>query len=112
MGDKEVARDELGKQRPVWWDPKQQPWACPSRAWPQATLLRHRDKWVTLSDLKSLKFWGKEGVTEAFHRMILGFLWGLHTLVPPCLLLLVTEHIDSFGNSPWPLALLKENPEC
>lgn len=26
VDDNEVARDELGKQRPVWLDPKQQLW--------------------------------------------------------------------------------------
>lgn len=71
-----MARDELGKQRPVWWDPKQQPWTCPSRAWPHATLLRHSDKWVMLSDLKSLKFWEKERVTEAVQSNDLGVLVG------------------------------------
>lgn len=112
MGDNEVARDELGKQRPVWWDPKQQPWTCPSRARPHATLLRHSDKWVMLSDLKSLKYGEKRGRQKPFHRMILGFLWGLHTLVPPCLLLLVTEHIDSFWQLPLATHCVEGESEC
>lgn len=74
MEDNEVARDELGKQvclmgskaDPIGSLPEYSyVWTCPSRVCPHAMLLRHRDKHVMLSDLKNLKFWGKEKLTEA-----------------------------------------------